>query len=105
MWPHSTQSGDIVRVKWLCGALRDLDLQMNYIAQDDLLLAQKVYAEIRNRVAELARHPYSGRLGRIPGTRELVLGNFPFLVPYRVQNDVIEILRIFHTSQKPPKSW
>ncbi|MDR2726446.1 MAG: type II toxin-antitoxin system RelE/ParE family toxin, partial [Deltaproteobacteria bacterium] len=49
--------------------------------------------------------PESGRPGRVPGTRELVIAGLPYLLPYRVRNDVVEILRFFHTSQKPPNRW
>lgn len=68
-------------------------------------MALKVYAEIRNRSAELAQFPEVGRPGRVPGTRELVLVNYPYILPYRVRNDVVEILRVFHTSQRPPAVW
>jgi toxin ParE1/3/4 len=92
-------------VKWLRTALRDLDHQMDHIALDDPETARKVYAEIRKRGAELAHFPEAGRPGRIPETRELVLVNYPFLLPYRVRNDTVEILRVFHTSQRPPVTW
>jgi toxin ParE1/3/4 len=98
-------NGATVKVKWLRGAMRDLDVQTSYIAQDDPEMAQKIYAEIRKRGAELGRFPESGRPGRITGTRELVIGGFPYVMPYRVRNDAIEILRVFHTRQKLPGSW
>jgi len=94
-----------VRVKWLRAALRDLDLQMDHITLDDPEMAMNVYAEIRKRSADLAHFPEVGRAGRIPGTRELVLTNYPYLLPYRVRNGAVEILRVFHTSQKPPAVW
>jgi plasmid stabilization system protein ParE len=46
-----------------------------------------------------------GNPGRITGTRELVIIGTRYLVPYRVKNQQIEILRIFHTSRKPPAQW
>lgn len=94
-----------MKVKWLRAALRDLNHQTDHIARDDAEMALKVYAEIRNRSAELAQFPEVGRPGRVPGTRELVLVNYPYILPYRVRNDVVEILRVFHTSQRPPAVW
>jgi plasmid stabilization system protein ParE len=41
----------------------------------------------------------------VPGTRELVVLKTRYIVPYRVCGEVIEILRVFHTSRRPPKSW
>ena len=68
-------------------------------------MARKVYAEIRKRGAELAHFPEAGRPGRVPETRELVLVTYPYLLPYRVRKGVVEILRVFHTSQRPPAVW
>lgn len=94
-----------MKVKWLHGAMRDLDAQMRFIARDDPEMARKIYAEIRKRGAELALFPESGRPGRLAGTRELVLGGYPYVIPYRVRDDIVEILRVFHTSQQLPGSW
>ncbi len=43
-----------------------------------------------------------GRAGRRRGTRELVVARTPFLVVYRVEADVITILRLFHGAQDWP---
>ena len=43
-----------------------------------------------------------GRQGRIDNTRELVIGNTPYIVIYRIKNDAIEILRILHSARKFP---
>ncbi|MGE4442492.1 MAG: type II toxin-antitoxin system RelE/ParE family toxin [Desulfomicrobium sp.] len=94
------RSGAIVRVSWLRAATRDLDAQMSYIARDDAELAREIYGEIRRRASELSHFPESGRPGRVPGTRELVLARYPYVLPYRVRNGIVEILRVFHTSQK-----
>ena len=48
--------------------------------------------------------PNRSRPGRIPGTRELVLLNLPFLLPYRVQNNCIQVLRVFHMARQPSAS-
>jgi len=47
----------------------------------------------------LAQFPQSGRAGRRVGTRELIVGRTPYLVPYRVRGDSIEILRVLHGRQ------
>jgi len=45
-----------------------------------------------------------GKLGRIVGTRKLIIGKLPSLVPYIEQKGKIIILRIMHTSMKWPES-
>jgi len=36
------------------------------------------------------------------GTRELVVRNLPYIIPYRVRDNTIEILRVLHTSRRWP---
>jgi toxin ParE1/3/4 len=43
-----------------------------------------------------------GRPGRVPGTRELVIPNTPFIVPYRVVGNTIQVLRILHGARPWP---
>lgn len=43
-----------------------------------------------------------GRVGRVFDTRELVIRDTPFIVPYRVKEDTIVILRVFHSSRQWP---
>jgi plasmid stabilization system protein ParE len=53
--------------------------------------------------ARLKQFPQSGRVGRTRGTRELVVPGLPYIVPYRIVDDVILILSVVHTSRKWPK--
>jgi toxin ParE1/3/4 len=43
-----------------------------------------------------------GRPGRVPGTREFVIARTPYVVPYRVRGDAIEILRVYHGARLWP---
>jgi hypothetical protein len=44
----------------------------------------------------LSQNPELGRPGRVPGTRELFIPKTLFVVPYRVSNTVLEVLRVYH---------
>jgi toxin ParE1/3/4 len=46
-------------------------------------------------VQQLATFPMSGRRGRVPATRELVISNKPFIVAYSIQKDHIVVLAIY----------
>ena len=94
-----------MRVEWLRSALRNLDAEAAYIAGDDPAAADEVVERILNAVAALAEQPNLGRPGRVPNTRELVVLHTRYIVPYRVRADVVQILRVFHTSRRPPKNW
>ena len=96
-----------MEVKWLNKALKNLDKEAEYIAKENPQAAQLLVQRIINSVNRLADHPNSSRLGRLPGTLELVIPNSRYIVPYRVrpQTDTVEILRVFHTSRRLPKRW
>jgi len=94
-----------MRIRWLRAALRNLDEEASYIATDDPVAAAKVVERVLGAVARLAEHPAIGRPGRIPGTRELVVPGTRYLVPYRVEGAEVQILRVFHTSRRPPARW
>jgi plasmid stabilization system protein ParE len=94
-----------MRVRWLRKALRNLDEEATYIAIDDANAARLLAARVLDAVATLEQQPALGRPGRVPGTRELVVRKTRYIVPYRVRGDVIEILRIFHTSRRLPEKW
>ena len=92
-----------MRVRWLRYALRNLDDEAAFIASDDSVAARLVVAWVLEAVAQLAEHPGLGRPGRVYGTRELVVSKTRFIVPYRVQGDTVEFLRVFHTSRRLPE--
>jgi toxin ParE1/3/4 len=94
-----------VQIVWLKKALQNLDDIGEYIAQENPPAAGKAVQEIVSKIALLATQPAAGRPGRVVGTRELVVSGLPYLVPYRIKSNRVEILRVFHTSRKMPKSW
>jgi toxin ParE1/3/4 len=50
----------------------------------------------------LAGSPALGRPGRVAGTRELVIPRTPYIVPYRVNGDVVQIITVLHDAQRWP---
>ena len=46
--------------------------------------------------------PGLGRPGRVPGTRELIVSGTRYIVPYRVKEDVVQIITVLHGAQKWP---
>ena len=53
----------------------------------------------------LAQFPESGRPGRRAETRELVVSQTPYLVPYRVRGELVEVLRVLHGRQRWPDAF
>lgn len=93
-----------LKVRWLRRALANLEAEANYISRDNPAAAQRTVAAIERATGLLARHPALGRHGRVEGTRELVIPGTPYIIPYRVRQGRVELLRVFHTARKwPPK--
>jgi toxin ParE1/3/4 len=92
-----------MRIRWTEPAARDLTGVCDYAQEHHgPEAARKLALRIYEAVGSLPQFPYLGRLGRKPGTRELVLSGSPFLVVYRLRKDVVEIARILHGAQKGP---
>ena len=92
-------------VKWLRTALVNLNAEAEYIARDNPSAAERVVEAILHAVQQLERFPAIGRLGRAPGTRELVVTGTPYIVPYRVRLGQVEVLRVFHAARRWPTSF
>jgi toxin ParE1/3/4 len=91
-----------MQLRWLRRALENLDDEAAYIAKDSPPMAAEFVKHLRESAAALADHPNMGRAGRIAGTRELVIKRFSYILPYRVRDGAVEILRVFHTARKWP---
>jgi toxin ParE1/3/4 len=61
--------------------------------------AIRIVGEIERHTRLLRDTPEIGRLGRVAGTRELVIARTPFVVIYRIRNREIQILRLLHVAQ------
>ncbi len=86
-------------------AVEDLDDIAGYISQDNPEVAGRIVNRLWTAVKTLAEHPEMGRPGRVHGTRELVVSDTPFVVPYRVVGSEIQILRVLHGARDWPKSF
>lgn len=91
-----------MQVRWLRRALENLDQEADFIAKDSPRLAREFVHQLISEATMLAKHPDMGRPGRIARTRELVVTRFPYILPYRVRESTVEILRVFLTARKWP---
>jgi toxin ParE1/3/4 len=92
-----------VRLVWSPQAVEDLAALRAYIEGDDPKAARKTAVRIVEAIETLIpANPKVGRPGRVPGTRELVIARTPYIVPYRLREGTIEILRVFHGARRWP---
>jgi toxin ParE1/3/4 len=91
-----------LRIRWTRPALKDLEAIGDFIARDNPEAARLVVARLVASVDKLRDHPSLGRPGRLTGTRELVVAGTPYIAPYRVRGDGVEILAVFHGARRWP---
>ena len=95
-----------MNILWSPEAIDDLTSLRAYIAEDNPAASQAVALHIIQNIEQLLpNNPQLGRPGRVPGTRELVIPKTPFVVPYRLQRNVIQILRVYHGARRWPESF
>jgi toxin ParE1/3/4 len=92
-------------IAWTEQATRQLDQAHDYIAlANSEEVAERMTLQIVSRVQQLVAFPMSGRPGRVPGTRELVIADSPFIVAYAVDKARIVVLAVYHGAQRWPET-
>jgi toxin ParE1/3/4 len=93
----------MMQIVWLSRARIAREKAIEWIAKENLTAALNQLDEIERQVDLLVAHPKLGRIGRVKGTRELVISRTPFIVLYRVIGNEIQVLNFLHSSQQLPK--
>lgn len=73
-----------MRVEWLKTALKNIDDEAAYIALESPKAAADFVKAIFTSIEHLAQFPAIGREGRLPGTREWVLADRPYVIHYKI---------------------
>jgi toxin ParE1/3/4 len=91
-------------IEWTEQAIRHLDQAHGYITlSNSEAVAARMTIQIATSVQQLATFPMSGRPGRVPGTRELVISNSLFVVAYSIEKERIVILALYHGAPQWPE--
>jgi toxin ParE1/3/4 len=93
---------DQMKVHWLKAAAHSLDQEYAYLSERNPEVAKRVFKRIVASTERLGQFPDSGRQGQVSGTRELIVPGIPYLIVYRVTDQGVEILRVFHESRNWP---
>jgi plasmid stabilization system protein ParE len=66
---------------WSPQALDDIESALNYFLERSPQAARRVYRDVMQHIEHLAEYPFSGRIGRVAGTREWVIPKTPLSFP------------------------
>lgn len=94
-----------MNIRWTRLALSDLDEAYNYVAINNPGVANETIERIQKALDALTLYPDMGRIGRVAGTRELIITRTPFILPYRIQGNQIEILAVVHAARRWPDAF
>jgi len=93
-----------VKLTWPAFALSDRDVIFTYVEADNPAAAVLIDERIAAAARRLLDFPASGRVGRIAGTRELVINGAPYIAAYAVAETAVRILRVLHGAQEWPEN-
>jgi addiction module RelE/StbE family toxin len=88
-----------MRIRWTPAATADLQHISDYLKEHHPRYRQPTMRKLYEAVRALKQWPQRGRIGREEGTRELLFSPMPYVVVYRVTEQSVEVLRIYHTAQ------
>ncbi len=84
-------------------ALNDLIAIVSFIAERNPQAAFSIKEEILSRARVLHTQPEIGKVGRVEGTRELVLASTSYILVYRIRNSKPQVIRVLHGRQQWPR--
>ena len=94
-----------MKIRWSPTAISDVQSIREYIARDSQRAAHRIAQQIKESVGRLRDFPLFGRVGRVPGTRELVIPGTPYIAAYRLDPDEVVIAAVLHGRQRWPESF
>lgn len=92
----------MMRIRWTPAAAEDLEHIKDYLTEHLPQFALSTVLELYESVRSLKASPRRGRIGREERTRELLLPRLPYIVVYRLKEESIEVLHIYHGAQNRP---
>ena len=89
-----------MRIRWTPAAAADLKSISNYLSDNHPHYREATVRKLYETIRELKQWPRRGRPGREEGTREILFPPTPYVAVYRVRDQYIEVMRIFHGAQE-----
>ena len=92
-----------MKAVWTRAAIRDLTHVREYIAHENPDAAREIALKFVGATERITQLPELGRIGRVNGTREVVVSGTQYLMVYRLKKNAIHFLRVLHGHQKWPR--
>ena len=89
-----------MQIRWTPAAAVDLQRISDYLRERHPHYRQGTIRKVYAAIQSLKEWPHLGRVGREEGTRELLFLPLPYVAVYRVREQSVEVLRIYHSAQE-----
>ena len=90
-------------LEWKPTAVADLMAIVDYISHENPEAAQALKDDIETKVSRLPENPRLYRVGRVNGTREMVVRS-NYIIIYTLAAHTVTILRVLHGAQQWPQT-
>jgi plasmid stabilization system protein ParE len=94
-----------MKVIWSAASVRRLREIVEYIEPESSSGASTTRRRILKTALRVGQMPYSGRIGRVEGTREAVVPGSPYILVYQVSAQAVEIVGVWHAARLWPESF
>lgn len=91
-----------MRLRWTTPAAQDLYRIVRHLQKDNPTVPVRVAGTIYDGCDSLKDFPYRGREGRIKSARELIFAGLPYIVVYRIKDEVVDVPRVYYAAQDWP---
>ena len=89
----------------LPSAKDDLAEIRQYLQQESPAAVRIVSTRIKQALLLLTEQPYIGHPTDDAEVLEWHIPGLPYSIPYRVMENQVQILRVFHNAQRRPETW
>ena len=88
-----------MRIRWTPAALSDMKSISDFLREHHPNYRQPTMRRLYDTIRSLKTFPHRGRPGQEESTRELIFSPLPYIAVYRVKEESIEVLHIYHGAQ------
>jgi len=92
-----------VKIRWTMPAADQMRMIFDYIAADNPTAAGRTVKRIHEAIRSIAHMPYAGRIGRVDGTLEITVSGTSYVIAYKILENMIHVLAVFHGAQEWPE--
>ncbi|MDC8015717.1 type II toxin-antitoxin system RelE/ParE family toxin [Tahibacter soli] len=89
----------MLKLEWTAKAAVQFKKNQRYYNHIDRQVARLLAMRVNSALLRLRVLPDSGRKGIYSGTRECVVQRSPYIIVYRVVDDTLQVVRVWHGRQ------